>query len=90
MLLDLYLERTEAVCLDMSSAFGPQHVSTVRSLYKTILMLHKGLPCEMKALGDQYVKSEFKRHKDAEPQFVVQFMKEWTVSTERKIYFYCS
>lgn len=35
----------------ISNAFT--HVQRVRLLYKTILRLHRGLPIEMKALGDQ-------------------------------------
>lgn len=55
-------------------------VSHVRILYKAILRLHRGMPGELRALGDQYVRDEFKRHKTAEPEFVPVFMKEWTVS----------
>ena len=58
-----------------------RNVSQIRVLYKTILKLHRGLPLELKALGDQYVKDEFKRHKTAEAQFVPVFVKEWTVRT---------
>ena len=64
----------------MAGALGPQHVSRVRMLYKTILRLHRGLPLELKALGDEYVKSEFRRHKKAEVTFVSPFMQEWAVS----------
>ena len=56
------------------------HASNVRILYKAILRLHRGMPRELRALGDQYVRDEFKRHKAAEPEFVSAFMKEWTVS----------
>ena len=66
--------------LIMAGALGPQHVSRVRTLYKTILRLHRGLPLELKALGDEYVKSEFKRHKAAEASFIAPFMTEWAVS----------
>ena len=59
--------------------FGTGHTSNVRVLYKSILRLHRGLPLELKALGDQYVKDEFKRHIDCDPKFVPAFMKEWTV-----------
>ena len=59
---------------------GATHISRVRILYKAILRLHRGLPVELQALGNQYVKDEFKRHKDCEPEFVPTFMKEWTVS----------
>lgn len=55
------------------------HVQQVRRLYKLILRLHRGLPAEMKSLGDDYVRAEFKRHKDAEKQFVPIFMQEWAV-----------
>ena len=55
------------------------HVSRVRALYKAILRLHRGLPLQMKALGDQYVKDEFKRHKDVPGNEAQIFMGEWTV-----------
>ena len=58
---------------------NPDHVSKVRVLYKSILRLHRGLPVELRALGDQYVKDEFKRHKDCDEKFVPEFLKEWTV-----------
>ena len=56
------------------------HVQRVRRLYKLILRLHRGLPAEMRSLGDEYVRAEFKRHKDVQQQFVPAFMHEWTVS----------
>ena len=56
------------------------HVQTVRKLYKTIFRLHRGLPLEMQALGDSYLREEFKRHKtvDDKQQRDV-FLGEWTV-----------
>ncbi|KAF3707835.1 Succinate dehydrogenase assembly factor 3, mitochondrial [Channa argus] len=53
------------------------HVSKVRSLYKRILVLHRFLPIDLRALGDQYVKGEFRRHKSASPEEVKSFMAEW-------------
>lgn len=53
------------------------HVSAVRSLYKKILKLHRSLPPDLKAIGDQYCKAEFKLHKNAAPEYVVPFMKQW-------------
>ncbi|XP_071355765.1 succinate dehydrogenase assembly factor 3, mitochondrial [Trachinotus anak] len=53
------------------------HVSKVRSLYKRILVLHRFLPIDLRALGDQYVKDEFRRHKSASPEEVKGFMTEW-------------
>lgn len=61
------------------AAGGAGHLSRVRVLYKAILRLHRGLPLELKAFGDQYAKDEFKRHRDCEAQFVPVFMNEWTV-----------
>ncbi|KAE8596306.1 hypothetical protein XENTR_v10016048 [Xenopus tropicalis] len=55
----------------------PSHVQNVRSLYKRILVLHRMLPLHFKALGDQYVKEEFRRHKNASPQEAKLFMEEW-------------
>ncbi|XP_060949018.1 succinate dehydrogenase assembly factor 3, mitochondrial [Limanda limanda] len=53
------------------------HISKVRSLYKRILVLHRFLPIDLRALGDQYVKDEFRRHKGASPEEAKGFMVEW-------------
>ncbi|XP_051727822.1 succinate dehydrogenase assembly factor 3, mitochondrial [Ctenopharyngodon idella] len=54
------------------------HVSAVRSLYKRILLLHRFLPIDLRALGDQYVKDEFRRNKTASrKEEVTRFMTEW-------------
>uniref|UniRef100_A0A9J8DE11 Succinate dehydrogenase assembly factor 3 n=2 Tax=Cyprinus carpio TaxID=7962 RepID=A0A9J8DE11_CYPCA len=53
------------------------HVSAVRSLYKRILLLHRFMPIDLRALGDQYVKDEFRRHKSAAAEEVTLFMAEW-------------
>ncbi|XP_022301870.2 succinate dehydrogenase assembly factor 3, mitochondrial-like [Crassostrea virginica] len=55
-----------------------EHVSRVRLLYKAILRLHRSLPLEMRAIGDQYVKDEFRRHKQVNPAEAYVFMQEWT------------
>ncbi|RUS88452.1 hypothetical protein EGW08_003789 [Elysia chlorotica] len=54
------------------------HLMRVRALYKGILKLHRGLPLQMKALGDNYIREEFRAHKQAEPAEVAVFMQEWT------------
>lgn len=56
------------------------HVQHVRSLYKVILRLHRGLPLEMQVLGDNYVKSEFKLHKKCTNEEAMVFMHQWTVT----------
>ncbi|KAF1381216.1 hypothetical protein PFLUV_G00151290 [Perca fluviatilis] len=53
------------------------HVSKVLSLYKRILVLHRFLPIDLRALGDQYVKDEFRRNKVASSEEVKSFMTEW-------------
>ncbi|KAF4100197.1 succinate dehydrogenase assembly factor 3, mitochondrial [Onychostoma macrolepis] len=53
------------------------HVSAVRSLYKRILLLHRFMPIDLRALGDQYVKDEFRRHKTASAEEATRFMVEW-------------
>ncbi|XP_060075978.1 succinate dehydrogenase assembly factor 3, mitochondrial-like [Ylistrum balloti] len=58
----------------MSSTQGAR----VRALYKAILKLHRGLPLNFKAIGDQYVKDEFKRHKNITSAEAEVFMDEWT------------
>ena len=55
------------------------HIARVRALYKALLRLHRSLPLQMKALGDQYVKEEFRLHKKANEAETEVFMHEWTV-----------
>jgi len=57
------------------------HVRKVRLLYKTILRLHRGLPKELQELGQQYVRDEFRRHKNCNPKEAQTFMLEWTKYT---------
>ncbi|KAL6074340.1 hypothetical protein STEG23_012090 [Scotinomys teguina] len=57
-----------------------KHVSRVRSLYKSILQLHRALPLDLKALGDQYVKDEFRRHKNVGSGEAQRFLQEWEAS----------
>ena len=50
-----------------------------RALLRSILRLHRlRLPADQQALGDAYVKAEFKQHRNADPEFVKKFMHEWT------------
>ncbi|XP_037685069.1 succinate dehydrogenase assembly factor 3, mitochondrial-like [Choloepus didactylus] len=54
-----------------------RHVSCVRSLYHSILLLHRVLPPDLKSLGDQYVKDEFRRHKTVSSAEAKRFLQEW-------------
>ncbi|XP_039593109.1 succinate dehydrogenase assembly factor 3, mitochondrial [Polypterus senegalus] len=58
---------------------NPCHVLRVKALYRRILFLHKFLPVHLKALGDQYVKDEFKRNKKASPEQAQSFLAEWEI-----------
>lgn len=52
-------------------------------LYRQILKLHRLLPSEMRILGDNYVKAEFKLHrKSREPQVLETFYLEWAKYSE--------
>ena len=56
------------------------HIVNVKRLYKIIFQLHKSLPSDLKQLGDSYVRSEFKLHKNATPEHTAKFLAEWRVS----------
>lgn len=48
-------------------------------LYRRLLRGHrKFLPHEMRVLGDEYIKSEFRAHREVEnPLHIVAFLTEW-------------
>ena len=62
-----------------------QHTRQVRALYKGLLRLHRGLPFQLQAMGDQYVKDEFRRHKEVPKAEADIFMTEWTVSAVKSL-----
>ncbi|KAM9908497.1 hypothetical protein OXX80_002863 [Metschnikowia pulcherrima] len=49
------------------------------ALYRAILRAHvHKLPTELRYLGDEYVKAEFKAHKSTEnPLYIVGFLTQW-------------
>lgn len=53
-------------------------VQKVKTLYKLILKLHRGLPKELQIIGTSYARDEFKRHKSCTPTEADIFMREWT------------
>ncbi|XP_058793702.1 succinate dehydrogenase assembly factor 3, mitochondrial [Phymastichus coffea] len=53
------------------------HLQRVQRLYKVVLRLHRGLPTEIRELGDVYVKDEFRRHKHCNPAEANVFLNEW-------------
>ena len=47
-------------------------------LYRSLLRAHRSLPPEMRALGDDYVKAEFRRHQKIDnPLQIVAFCSQW-------------
>ncbi|CAH1979623.1 unnamed protein product [Acanthoscelides obtectus] len=64
------------------------HVQRVRVLYKTILKLHRGLPMELQVVGTNYVRDEFRKHKNCNEHETVIFMNEWTVSSLSVLEYY--
>ncbi|PPQ72339.1 hypothetical protein CVT26_007310 [Gymnopilus dilepis] len=47
-------------------------------LYRRLLRAHRNLPREMRSLGDDYVKSEFRRHKEVtNPVYIMGFLSQW-------------
>ncbi|KAF8344245.1 uncharacterized protein EI90DRAFT_3028947 [Cantharellus anzutake] len=47
-------------------------------LFRRILREHRHLPLEMRALGDPYVKDEFRRHRDTtNPVHIMGFLSQW-------------
>lgn len=66
----------------MSQAAAPlfmrNHVLLVRTLYKRIFRLHRGLPSDFRLLGNNYCRDEFKQHKSATKAEADVFLTEWT------------
>ncbi|KAI8366584.1 hypothetical protein BD560DRAFT_353975, partial [Blakeslea trispora] len=60
---------------------GPQQTQVLLAplkLYRDILRSHRALPAAMRAMGDDYVKAEFKRHKHIDnPAHIVGFVSQW-------------
>lgn len=49
------------------------------AVYRRVLRVHRKMPPQLRLLGDQYAKDEFRRHKTAAPEHVKPFMVAWTV-----------
>ncbi|KAL1949692.1 hypothetical protein VTO73DRAFT_8573 [Trametes versicolor] len=49
-------------------------------LYRRILRSHRNLPREMRSLGDDYVKAEFRRHREVTNKVhIIGFLSQWKV-----------
>ncbi len=47
------------------------------TLYREIKRLHRKLPKDVRFLGDEYIKSEFQRHKNCDPVYIPAFFSGW-------------
>ncbi|KAF9266389.1 ACN9-domain-containing protein [Marasmius fiardii PR-910] len=49
-----------------------------KPLYRRLLRAHRFLPREMRLLGDDYVKAEFRRHREVtNPVHIIGFLSQW-------------
>ncbi|KAG6827164.1 hypothetical protein H0H92_012924 [Tricholoma furcatifolium] len=49
-------------------------------LYRRLLRAHRHLPKEMRSLGDDYIKAEFRRHREVtNPVYIMGFLSQWKV-----------
>ncbi|TID14190.1 ACN9-domain-containing protein [Venturia nashicola] len=53
-------------------------------LYRRLLRAQRKLPGELRVLGDQYIKSEFRAHRDVEnPLHIVGFLTQWQLFAQK-------
>ncbi|KAK4145443.1 succinate dehydrogenase assembly factor 3, mitochondrial [Dichotomopilus funicola] len=64
---------------------GPLALLPPIYLYRRLLRAHrKHLPSEMRLLGDEYVKAEFRAHRDVEnPVHLIGFLTEWQLYAQK-------
>lgn len=87
-----YFTHTKRTILIAASIMSASSCLSSKSLglYRSILREHKRrLPAKMKALGDTYVKQEFRLHKEAKPDHLKRFIQSWenylmTLQTQSK------
>ncbi|KAI1931999.1 hypothetical protein LOZ58_005567 [Ophidiomyces ophidiicola] len=53
-------------------------------LYRRLLRAHRKLPSELRLLGDEYVKAEFRAHRAVDnPIHIVGFLTEWQLYAQK-------
>jgi len=60
---------------EMSTSFSHKYQQ-----FDQVFLHSTGLPAELRALGDNYVRDEFRRHLKCNPMEAQLFMTEWAVS----------
>jgi len=64
--------------IDLREASASLHLPI--PLYRRLLRAQRGLPYEMRSLGDAYVKAEFRRHREVtNPVHVMGFLTQWKI-----------
>ncbi|KAK4170206.1 putative mitochondrial acetate non-utilizing protein 9 precursor [Cladorrhinum sp. PSN259] len=81
------LQRLMAAAAQSPNGFRPQAMNLLPPiyLYRRLLRAHrKHLPAEMRLLGDEYVKAEFRAHRDVEnPVHLIGFLTEWQLYAQK-------
>ncbi|KAK4132506.1 ACN9-domain-containing protein, partial [Trichocladium antarcticum] len=64
---------------------GPMALLPPVYLYRRLLRAHRRhLPSEMRVLGDEYIKAEFRAHRDVEnPAHLIGFLSEWQLYAQK-------
>ncbi|KAK3694716.1 hypothetical protein B0T22DRAFT_79430 [Podospora appendiculata] len=64
---------------------GPMALLPPIPLYRRLLRAHrKFLPSEMRVLGDEYVKAEFRAHRNVDnPAHMIGFLTEWQMYAQK-------
>ncbi|KAF8574938.1 ACN9-domain-containing protein [Ramaria rubella] len=83
--------RSTLLCLAQSVSAKPLNLrNTSAQLYPPIPLLrrllraHRNLPVDMRSLGDDYVKSEYRRHRDStNPLHIMGFLSQWKLYLEQ-------
>ncbi|KAK3986886.1 putative mitochondrial acetate non-utilizing protein 9 precursor [Cladorrhinum sp. PSN332] len=76
-----------AAAAQASNGFRPQAMNLLPPiyLYRRLLRAHrKHLPAEMRLLGDEYIKAEFRAHREVEnPVHLIGFLTEWQLYAQK-------
>ncbi|KIW02861.1 uncharacterized protein PV09_05914 [Verruconis gallopava] len=62
----------------------PLNVLPPIPLYRRLLRAHRKLPRDMRVLGDEYVKAEFRAHRNVEnPLHIIGFLTQWQLYAQQ-------
>ncbi|KAK0729270.1 hypothetical protein B0T21DRAFT_292764 [Apiosordaria backusii] len=79
--------RLMAAAMQSSNGLKPQPMALLPPiyLYRRLLRAHrKHLPAEMRLLGDEYIKAEFRAHRSVEnPVHLIGFLTEWQLYAQK-------